>query len=126
MERALTNFGYMAINAGLAAAVLFFGRKWMSGVERTAKENREEMIKQNQETCDDLKEIIERNREEYKEKADGIIESLNKLSDHVATANGRTTKNELAIAHLEGTVNTQIAMCEARNKGRLSGPCGVQ
>jgi F0F1-type ATP synthase membrane subunit b/b' len=84
------------------------------------------MIKQNQETCDDLKEIIERNREEYKEKADGIIESLNKLSDHVATANGRTTKNELAIAHLEGIVNTQIAMCEARNEGRLSGHCGVQ
>ncbi len=80
--------GNMIWNGALVGVAAFFIRKWMGSVEQTSIDN----------------------KEEYKERANTIIESINKLSDHVATANGRTST-------LETKVATQIALCQERNSG---------
>jgi ABC-type lipoprotein release transport system permease subunit len=126
MDKSAIDIWYLAINASLATAVMYFGRKWMNGVEKTAEKNRMELAKHTQQTNEDLKAMIRENRDEYKDKADSIIESLNKLSDHVAIANGRTSKNEVAITRLEGELHTQVTLCKARNAGAIHNNHGVQ
>ena len=122
-------------NAGLIAAAGFIIKKWIgdqeSKVQKTAndleehtKDTSAKLAAFTKETTETLKESIKENREDFKERADTIIDRLEKLSDHVATANGRTTKNEIAISDLAGNVKTQIALCKARNDGRrLSDRC---
>lgn len=127
--------GNMAWNAILIATAGFFVKKWITDVESKGKLtafNLEEHTKDvsdklaafTKETTETLKDSIKENREDFKERSDTIIDRLEKLSDHVATANGRTTKNEIAISDLAGNVKTQIALCKARNDGRrLSDRC---
>lgn len=126
MENTLLGFGSLAINGSLALAVVYFGKKWMLGVEKTAEKNRNELSEQTcatrkelaeftAKTTADLKDAIRENRDEYRLKSTEIISSINKLADHVATANGRTTKNELAHVCLEGEVKAMIKLCAERH-----------
>lgn len=120
--------GNMVWNAGLVAVAGFFVKHWMSQVENGRKINaekidedaqwtREQLSKTNERTTREIKEAIHENRMEYARQSSEIKESIDKLSDHVAVANGRTAK-------LETKVATQIALCQQRNKDReLYDPC---
>ena len=114
--------GNMVWNAGLVAVAGFFVKHWMSQVEDGRKINaekidedaqwtREQLSKTNERTTREIKEAIHENRVEYARQSSEIKESIDKLSDHVAVANGRTAK-------LETKVATQIALCQQRNKDR--------
>lgn len=103
------NVGSLVLNTGLVGAVLFFGKKWMSKVEQTAETNRVELATYTAKTHDELKQCIRENRDEYRFTANEIKESIDKLSDHVAVANGRTGK-------LENRIDVQVALCRERMK----------
>jgi len=113
-------FGNIAMNVALVGAVVWFGKRWMVGVERTANENRKDMFAHTEQTrtdlatltahtTEDLKTAIRENRDEHREKSKEIIDELKILSNHVAVANGRTSK-------LENKIAVQVALCEDRNK----------
>jgi len=112
--------GGMAWNAALVAVAGFFIKRWMSTMESRANTNANNIARQSEwvskelagfaaTTIDDLKESIKENRTEYNRRADTIIQSIDKLSDHMAIANGRTAK-------LEGRLETQIKVCEERRR----------
>lgn len=112
--------GGMAWNAGLVAIAGFFIKRWMNTMETKANVNADNIAKQAEwtskelarftaTTTEDLKEAIKENRTEYNHKADNIIKSIDKLSDHMVVANGRTSK-------LEGRLETQIKLCEERRR----------
>lgn len=113
-------FGNMAWNAGLLAVTGYFVKQWMGKMDKRADVNAENIAKQaditRQElaqftatTTAELKESIGENRIEYNRRADSIIQSIDKLSDHMATANGRTAK-------LEGKLDTQLKLCDERRR----------
>jgi len=111
------NVGSLVINGGLVGAVLFFGKKWMSKVEQTAESNRVELAAYSAKTHDELKQCIRENRDEYRFTANEIKESIDKLADHVAVANGRTGK-------LENRIEVQVALCAERRKLDACAPAG--
>lgn len=113
--------GNMVWNAGLVAVAGMFVKKWMKDVETGRETNataikandkdlRERLAKVTERTTSEIKEAIHENRVEYARQSGEIKESIDKLSDHVAVANGRTSK-------LEAKVATQIALCQERNSG---------
>jgi gas vesicle protein len=112
--------GGMAWNAGLFAVAVFFIKRWMNAMEVKANVNAENIAKQSDwtskelakftaTTTEDIKDVIRENRAEYNRRSDSIIQSIDKLSDHMAIANGRTSK-------LEGRLETQIRICEERQR----------
>jgi hypothetical protein len=103
--------GNAAINMGLVGAVLYFGKKWMASVETTAILNRNELKKDIKDNHDELKKEIKENCDEYKHGSERITASIEKLSEHVAIANGRTAK-------LEGKIETQEKLCSELIYGR--------
>jgi len=96
------NVGNIILNAGLVGIIVFFGKKWINNVEATAESNRKE-----------INDLIHENRDEYREGSRQIIESIKELSDHVATANGRTGKLEARISVIE-------AVCKERHNENLN------
>lgn len=100
----------------------FFIRRWMTIVEERGLNNAAK-IEANHETTKqrlaeftaittkELKDCIHENRDEYRVSCGEIKDSIDKLSAHVATANGRTGK-------LEERIAVQIALCQMRNKDR--------
>jgi len=112
----------------LVALAGFFIRRWMAVVEDRGVTNAKN-IEANHEitkrrlaeftaiTTRELKDCIHENRDEYRRSCGEIKDSIDKLSAHVATSNGRTGKIEERIA-------VQIALCQLRNKDRsLYEPC---
>lgn len=102
----------------------FFVRRWMAVVEDRGITNaanielNHEMTKNRlaeftAQTTQELKDAIHENRDEYRRSCAEIKLSIDKLSAHVATANGRTGK-------LEERIAVQIALCKQRNEGRRS------
>lgn len=141
---AISNMAWTTILVAIAG---YSVKKWIAGVESKEKENSnsivanekytsdklailtkdtsEKLAEFTKTTMDALQVAIHENRDDFRERTDEIIRRIDKLSDHVATANGRTTKNELAITELAGNVKTQIALCKDRNNGRrATDKCG--
>lgn len=115
MENTFLGLGSLAINGSLAVAVIYFGKKWMDKVEQTAADNRLELKESHETNSTELKEAIKLNRDEYREKANEINESIKVLAERVGIANGRTTKNELAHVELVGDVKAMMKLCAERH-----------
>lgn len=96
--------GFQVILVGVSG---FFIRRWIVSVEKKGDCNTSE-IKEKSEV---LFHTIERHRSERRQDIQRIVDSIDKLSDHVATANGRTSKLEIKL-------HTQMALCRERNGGR--------
>jgi hypothetical protein len=96
------NVGNIILNAGLVGIIVFFGKKWINNVESTAEINRKE-----------ISDLVHENRVEYQKGSKDIIASIKELSDHVATANGRTSKNEARISVIE-------AICKERHNENIT------
>lgn len=91
------NVGNIILNTGLVGIIVYFGKKWINNVESTAEHNRKE-----------ISDLVHENRMEYREGSRHIVESIKELSDHVATANGRTSRNEARLSVIE-------AICKERH-----------
>lgn len=102
----------------------FFVRRWMTVVENRGITNaanieanheitKKRLAEFTAQTTQELKNAIHENRDEYRRSSSEIKDSIDKLSAHVATANGRTGK-------LEERIAVQIALCKQRNEGRRS------
>lgn len=102
----------------------FFVRRWMTVVENRGITNaanieanheitKKRLAEFTAQTTQELKNAIHENRDEYRRSSSEIKNSIDKLSAHVATANGRTGK-------LEERIAVQIALCKQRNEGRRS------
>jgi hypothetical protein len=102
----------------------FFVRRWMAVVENRGITNaanieanheitKKRLAEFTAQTTQELKNAIHENRDEYRRSSSEIKDSIDKLSAHVATANGRTGK-------LEERIAVQIALCKQRNEGRRS------
>jgi hypothetical protein len=83
--------GNMAWSAGLVTIAGYLGKRWMDRIESTISSNRTEAKAERSESNINLSRQLE-----------GIYIELR-------TANGRTAK-------IEGRLETQIAICEERNK----------
>ena len=77
----------------------YFFNKWMVAREKKADSDRVE-----------IKERLERTDDFVIRSLDEIKTSIDHLSDHIATSNGRTAK-------LEGCINTMKEVCEERHHG---------
>lgn len=111
----LLNF---SLNAGLLATVIFFIKRWMTTMEKRADTNAENISTNRKEANEEIKNAIETNRQEYKERSNEIIKRLDDVCRHMEVANGRTAKLELKQEKLNGNLRTQIALCQSRNPGR--------
>lgn len=103
--------GNYIFNGGLVLLVCFLLKRWVNGIEKTAETNREELAETTAKTTTELKDAIRENRDEYRDTSTRIFDIIKELSDHVATANGRTAK-------LEGKIYTQMAICHERHGDR--------
>jgi hypothetical protein len=103
--------GNFVLNGGLVVLICFLLKRWVNGIEKTAETNRKELAKTTAKTTDELKNAIRENRDEYRDTSQRISDLIKELSDHVATANGRTAK-------LEGKIYTQMAICHERHGDR--------
>jgi cytochrome c556 len=115
----LENFIIKILEAGIPLAVVaFFIRHWMTLVEDRARTNamrieendqrtRQHLAQVTDKTSREIKEAIHENREEYRLHSTNIKESIDKLSDHVATQNGRVSK-------IEAELREQVAACKVR------------
>lgn len=103
--------GNFVLNGGLVVLICFLIKKCVSGIEKTAETNRKELTETNARTTTELKDAIRENRDEYRDTSTRIFDIIKELSDHVATANGRTAK-------LEGKIYTQMAICHERHGDR--------
>lgn len=101
--------GNMVWNGALVGSIVYLVRKWMNGIEATAEKNRQELAASTAITSEELKVAIRENRDEYRESSDKIINIINKLAEHVAISNGRTSK-------LENRIEVQVALCQERNR----------
>jgi hypothetical protein len=99
--------GNVIVNAGLLAVAVFFIRHWMNLVEDRARINAMMIRENNISTRQELKEAIHENKAEYKSQSSEIKASIDKLSEHVATQNGRVGKIELELKE-------QVAACKVR------------
>lgn len=100
----------------------YFIRKWMMvvetrgitnarNIELSHEINKNRLAEFTAQTTKELKDAIHENRDEYRQSCAEIKLSIDKLADHVATANGRTGK-------LEERIAVQIALCQQRNRER--------
>jgi hypothetical protein len=112
---------WMTFLVGVAG---YFVRRWMAVVENRGITNaanieanheitKKHLAEFTAQTTQELKNAIHENRDEYRRSSSEIKDSIDKLSAHVATANGRTGK-------LEERIAVQIALCKQRNEGRRS------
>jgi hypothetical protein len=112
---------WMTFLVGVAG---YFVRRWMAVVENRGITNaanieanheitKKRLAEFTAQTTQELKNAIHENRDEYRRSSSEIKDSIDKLSAHVATANGRTGK-------LEERIAVQIALCKQRNEGRRS------
>jgi gas vesicle protein len=118
------------LNGGVVVASLtitgYFLRKWINSTEETVKatalalagvterhgrdlanytaHNREELAQTTRQTAEDIKNDLQRHRDEDEKCQDRIIGSIDKLTEQVKVANGRTTKNEIRIAEVAKAV----------------------
>lgn len=90
--------GNMAWNAGLVGVVGILFKRWMDKIEKQIEDNRQERI-----------ESVEKYREGVKEEQVNLSRQLEGIYLELHTANGRTAK-------IEGRLETQIAVCEERNR----------
>lgn len=111
-------WGNVAINAGLIGVVTFFVKRWMSNTEATVKTTASNLSLITEQHSKEIAMVTEKNREEVKETAkllsentkettQTIIRSLDAVFLQLREANGRTGKNEIAIAE-------QKIRCEER------------
>jgi len=112
--------GNIIWNTGLVAVAGFLIKNWMIKVEAGREVNakaisdndkalREKLEKSTEATAVEIKDAINNNLEEYRRSCSEIKKSIDKLSEHVATSNGRTGK-------LEERIAVQVALCELRHK----------
>lgn len=97
--------GGVAINGMLVLIIGFFVQRWMNRVESDRKDDRESV----EHMSTDIKERIEANRTFYAQSYSDIKCSIDKLTDKVGAQNGR-------IGKLETNLESQIKVCEERNK----------
>lgn len=112
--------GNMAWNAGLVAVAGYMVKQWMTKIENRTDANAVNIAQQTETTqknlaqftattVKELKDSIKENRVEANSRADTIIQSIDKLADHIAVANGRTSK-------LEGKLAMQLKLCDERRR----------
>ena len=107
------DWGNIAVNAVLIAIVAHFIKKWMTDTEKTVKSTASALSAVTAQHSKEIAAVTEKNREEVKETARFLsentketskmmIHSIDMLTAQVREANGRTTKNEVAIAEQKG------------------------
>jgi thiamine kinase-like enzyme len=90
--------GNMVWNAGLIGVIAFFIKHWMHNQELSSKEAREDLKKTTAETAATVRADLKEHRDHDAKRCDEIIQSINKLTEQVRVANGRTSKLETAVA----------------------------
>lgn len=130
-ESIIAGASFLGINIALVTIVIYFGKKWMNGIESKIKEDKDlsdkniDALKGDFSNCmtessRELKEMIRENKNVYNQHSLEIKDSINSLVEQVKIANGRTHKNELYIENVKSMVRTQIALCQERNGERRS------
>jgi hypothetical protein len=105
---------------GILAVGLYFIKKWMNARENAEVDIRKDIAEKtttvatdlasrHDRSVSDIKDKIQSNRDFYTQTYGDIKCSIDKLAEHVATTNGRTSK-------LEGAIETVVARCEERSK----------
>ncbi len=119
------DWGNIAVNAGMIGIVAYFIKKWMTETESTVKATASALSVITAQHSKEIAAVTEKNREEVKETAKQLslntketaqimIHSIDQLTDQVREANGRTAKNEIAIA-------VQAAKCAERARAECHG-----
>lgn len=128
-ESIIAGASFLGVNVVLVTIVIYFGKKWINGIEAKIKDDKiasEESVSTLRndfsncmsESSKEVKEMIRENKDVYNQHSLEIKESINSLVEQVKIANGRTHKNELYIENVKSMVKTQIALCQERNGGR--------
>uniref|UniRef100_A0A6M3IZC0 Uncharacterized protein n=1 Tax=viral metagenome TaxID=1070528 RepID=A0A6M3IZC0_9ZZZZ len=95
METTIIMGAWNTILVGIAAYMV---KRWMDRQELTTKENKTDVI-----------QMIKENKDEVRQDAQDLNDTLNGIFSQLRIANGRT-------AALEGKVETMSAVCEERHK----------